>query len=123
MFSILLNTPSSFYAFVSGVFITISTTAIGEIILSASPPTNTNLLIAVGIITFFASVFWIYLSEIILKTNNLIEKNAATVNAKSWERRSIAMNTVKKDKSLKIYVIFIITICLSLAWIVVYLIF
>lgn len=118
MFNFLANIPSSLYAFLSGIFISISTTAAGNLVLSESPPTNQNTLISVGVITLMASVFWLLLSERIVSANLAVERSAASLQGDPWSKKQQARAAVKEDYATGIYLIAAAGVICSVLWIV-----
>lgn len=116
MFRFLINTPSSLYAFLSGILISISTTAVGNVVLAETAPSNQDTLVAVALISLVASFFWLVLSERIVSVNLAIERAAASLPGDSWSKRQQATEAVKQDSAHSVYLLTTASVVSSVLW-------
>lgn len=116
MFDFAINTPSSLYAFLSGILISISTTAFGNVVLAESAPANQGVLLSIGIISLVASFFWLLLSERVVSINLAIERGAASLPGDTWSKRQRATEAVRQDSSRGVYVLTAGSLIFSILW-------
>lgn len=116
MFNFLINIPSSLYAFLSGIFISISTTAIGNVVLTETVPANRNTLVTVAVISLIASFFWLVLSERVVSVNLAIERSAASLPGSSWSKRQKATEAVKQDSARGLFILTTASVISSVLW-------
>jgi hypothetical protein len=116
MFEWLLARPTSLFTFLSGMFMSVATTALSNFALAAESPANIGRLVKCAIVSFLAAATWFWIGEFIVILKERVRVNADGVVGSDALKHEKAMGTVRSDSRHKLYLSLFAAIAFSMVW-------
>ena len=97
--------------------ISISTTAVGNVVLAEIAPANQHTLMSIAFFSLIASFSWLVLSERVVSIKFAIERIAASLpEGDLWSRHQQAMEAVRQDNARGVFAIAVLSVISSVLW-------
>lgn len=116
MFQWILDRPTTFYGFLSGMFMSVATTAVSNFALVAETPSNLAKLIKCGLLAFCAAAGWFLMSEYVGSLKKRVELNQRGFSGDDGDTYTRAVNAVAKTAALKLYILLLFSTACSVLW-------
>lgn len=116
MFQWLLTRPTSLFGFLSGIFISVATTALSNVAFAATPPENQCELMWAAALAFVGGASWFALGEFLQSLRARAIKNQAGIPGDEDDRFSTAVAVVAKSNATTVYGLLAVAILFSLLW-------
>lgn len=116
MFRWLIDRPITLYGFLSGMFMSVATTAMTGYALAADAPTNAARLIRCAAISFAAASSWFALGEYITILKERVRGHQEGVAGSKVEAYKEAVKVVEKDAAVWLYGLMAVGIACSVLW-------
>jgi hypothetical protein len=112
----IIERPTTYYGFLSGLFMAVATGALSDFALAATAPTNLGKLVKVALVSFGAAVGWFTTGEYVTAIRAKVYENQGGVAGPRDEAYRKAIAIVAKDSQVKVYALILVAIACSLAW-------
>jgi hypothetical protein len=116
MFRWIIERPTTFYGFLSGMFMSVATTALSNFALVADTPSNLGKLIKSAALAFMAAAGWFLMSEFVGSIKDRIRKNQEGLEGSEAETYQKAAGIVAKVSAAKLYALLLSTVACSVLW-------
>lgn len=116
MFKWLIDRPPTLFGFVSGIFISVATTALSDFALADHAPENLGKLVRVALISFAAAVGWFVLGEFTSALKDRVKVNSEGIGGSREQAYFQGLAIVAQTESWKLFSLLIICIICSLVW-------
>ena len=116
MFRMLVDRPIALFTFLSGVLASVATNTISTIVFSPQPPPNVAALWVGTGATFLAAVGWFWFGEYVAHLKSAIERNAQGMPGEREERLARAYSALEKDEGIPVYLLFGVSLTLTVLW-------
>lgn len=116
MFRWLLERPGTFFGFLSGIFISVATTALSNFALAEQAPGNTPKLIRSALISFVAAASWFLLGELLAALKKRVSENQEGLSGTKEQTYTRAVEVVRKTQSWKLYALLLLAAACSVMW-------
>lgn len=116
MFKWLVNRATTLYGFLSGMFMSVATTALSNFALAPEPPTNLFKLEKSALLAFGAACGWFLLGEYVSRIKETISRNQDGIGGDRNAAYEKAIRVVGKDVGWRIYLLLFASIACSVLW-------
>jgi hypothetical protein len=116
MFRWLLDRPGTFFGFLSGIFISVATTALSNFALAEQAPGNISKLIRSALISFLAASSWFLLGELITALKKRVAENQEGLTGTKEQTYTRALQVVEKTEGWKLYALLLVAAAASVLW-------
>jgi hypothetical protein len=116
MFRWLIERPTTLFGFLSGVFISVATTALSNFALAEQVPNNIDKLIRSALITFIAATSWFLLGEYLTALRQRVTDNQEGLTGTKEQTYAKAIEVVAKTEGWKLLILLIVAISCSVLW-------
>lgn len=111
MYKILLRVPPTMYAFLSGLMISVATSAVAQVAFAESVASNRDYVISSGGVALLGGLFWFLLSENINTMSRKIEEITPV-----FRSRDTAIASLSRSSRTLAITYFILACCCSCLW-------
>jgi hypothetical protein len=111
MYKTLLGIPATAYVFLSGLMVSVATSAAAQIAFAENVASNRGKVAATGVLALIAGILWFLLSEKLASADRAVDALAPAMKSRETAIDSLPPRSKKIAVSL-----FFVACCFSLAW-------
>lgn len=116
MFRWIIERPTTLYGFLSGMFMSVATTALSNFALVSDTPANLDRLIKSAILAFLAAALWFVLGEYVTSLRGRIKETQDAASGTRAEAYKKSLIVISSDTRIKLYSLLMGAVACSILW-------